>query len=88
VISSVTISLDMLDREVLLKSVAVPLNGYAHEFNRAFYSQPITFVSVQGSPVGVYHRITELSGSGFTIKLYDALDSPFSGVVDILIKGY
>lgn len=87
-VSSLKVTLDMLDRILSDNDVSVGTGGLTITYDGAFRVPPTVGISAQGLQTGDYYTLTAKSETGFTIRFFNASNVGVARTFDWIAKGY
>jgi predicted phage tail protein len=87
-VTELAVSLDAVDRVAGGENVSIPSYGQSIAFDGAFSVTPAIAINIDNMVTGDYHRITNKSASGFTVKIYNSAGVAKAGQIDWVAKGY
>ena len=87
-ISTLSVTIDMPDRNERAQSVAIPSGGSSIVYTNAFKDSPMVGITAQNLATGDYWTITGQTSSGFTINFYDSTNTAISRNINWIATGY
>lgn len=87
-VSTLSVTIDMPDRNERAQSVAIPSGGSTITYTNAFKDNPMVGVTAQNMATGDYWTLTSQSSTGFTINFYNSADVGIARNVNWIATGY
>ena len=87
-ISTLSVTIDMPDRNERAQSVAIPSGGSSIVYTNAFKDSPMVGITAQNMATGDYWTLSSQSSTGFTINFYNSADVGIARNVNWIATGY
>jgi len=87
-ISTLSVTIDMPDRNERGQSVAIPSAGQTITYANAFKDSPTVGITAQNMATGDYWTLTSQSSTGFTINFYDSSNTGIARNINWHATGY
>ena len=87
-ISTLSVTIDMPDRNERAQSVAIPSGGQAITYTNAFKDSPMVGITAQNMATGDYWTLTSQTSTGFTINFYNSSNTGVARNINWIATGY